>query len=50
MGQATNLLVFYFSGDFVLGFQDNKERKNTPIPRGVECIYLNPTKDLQEGH
>ena len=38
------------SGDFVLGFQDNKERKNTPMPRGVECIYLNPTKDMQEGH
>ena len=20
------------------------------MPRGVECIYLNATKDLQEGH
>lgn len=37
-------------GEFVIGFQDNKENTNTPMPRGVECIYLNPTKDLQEGH
>ena len=37
-------------GEFVIGFQDNKENTNTPMPRGVECIYLNPTIDLQEGH
>lgn len=37
-------------GDFVIGFQDNTDQKNTPMPRGIECIYLNPTKDLQAGH
>ena len=37
-------------GEFVIGFQDNKEKTNTPMPRGVECIYLNSTTDLQEGH
>ena len=36
--------------DFVISFQDNKVKTNTPMPRGVECIYLNPTKDLQEGY
>jgi len=39
----------YEPGDFVIGFQDNKE-KNTPMPIGVECVYLNASKDLQEGH
>jgi len=40
----------YEPGDFVTRFQDNQETTNTPMPRGVECIYLNATKDLQEGH
>ena len=37
-------------GEFVIGFQDNNEKTNTPMPKGNEYVYLNPTKDLQEGH
>ena len=37
-------------GKFVIGFQDIKEKRITPMPREVECIYLNPKKYLQEGH